>query len=110
MRNWPVFGQESGFIALGTSMLVLGNSLLAYLNKASTSQESLGMPFWRIVISAGIVAMVMGVINIFAVSASEPRVHSSANQTSELDILRSRKQSHCPSSARPRCSRQKQES
>lgn len=53
---------------LGFAMIFLGNSVLGNMNKEATSQESLGLPFWRIVIAAGIVILVMGPINILAVS------------------------------------------
>ena len=50
-------------------MLMLGNGVLGNLNKQATSQKSLGLAFWRIVISAGIVVIVMGVVNLFVVRA-----------------------------------------
>jgi hypothetical protein len=53
---------------LGVTMTLLGNAILGNLNKEATSQESLGLAFWRIVIASGIVVIVMGVVNIFAVS------------------------------------------
>ena len=49
-------------------MLLLGNNVLGNLNKQATSQKSLGLAFWRIVIAAGIVVIIMGTINLFAVS------------------------------------------
>lgn len=49
-------------------MLILGVGVLGDLNTNATSQESLGMAFWRIVLSAGILAMIMSVINVIAVS------------------------------------------
>lgn len=49
-------------------MVVVGVGILGNLNKKATSEESLGLAFWRIVISSGIVVVVMGVVNIFAVS------------------------------------------
>ncbi|KAA8649198.1 uncharacterized protein ATNIH1004_005093 [Aspergillus tanneri] len=65
-RNWPLFGQESGFITLAIVMMMLGMSVLGELNTPATSQESLGMAFWRIAVSAGILAMVMSVVNAIA--------------------------------------------
>jgi hypothetical protein len=53
---------------LGAAMLLLGNNVLGNLNKQATSQKSLGLAFWRIVIAAGIVVIIMGTINLFAVS------------------------------------------
>ena len=59
---------SSGFVTLGVFMIVVGVSILGNLNKEATSQESLGLPFWRIVISSGIVTVVLGVVNIVVVS------------------------------------------
>ncbi|KAL1965119.1 hypothetical protein VTN77DRAFT_6032 [Rasamsonia byssochlamydoides] len=66
-RNWPLFGQESGFVTLALAMIILGVSVLGDLNNKATSQKDMGLAFWRIVASAGILAMVMGVVN-FVVS------------------------------------------
>ena len=67
-RNWPLFSHRSGFVMLGFAMVFLGNSVLGNMNKEATSQESLGLAFWRVVIAAGIIALVMGPVNILAVS------------------------------------------
>jgi hypothetical protein len=53
---------------LGVTMILLGNAILGNLNKEATSQESLGLAFWRIVIASGIVVIVMGFVNLFSVS------------------------------------------
>ena len=55
---------------LGLAMVFLGNSILGNLNKEATSQKSLGMAFWRIVIASGIIVLVMGAVNILAVCAA----------------------------------------
>lgn len=67
-RNWPLFGEDAGFITLAAVMLIIGVAVLGNLNMAGMSQKSLGLAFWRIVISAGILAMVLSVVNILAVS------------------------------------------
>ncbi|MCJ1361563.1 hypothetical protein MMC16_000663 [Acarospora aff. strigata] len=64
IRNWPLLSPNSGFVTLGVAMIILGVSILGHLNKEATSQESLGLAFWRIVISSGIVVIVLGFINI----------------------------------------------
>ena len=69
-RNWPLLGQDSGFITLAIAMLILGVGVLGDLNTEATSQGSLGMAFWRIVLSAGILAMIMSVVNVISVSRS----------------------------------------
>ncbi|OQD72477.1 hypothetical protein PENDEC_c021G04964 [Penicillium decumbens] len=65
-RNWPLFGEDAGFIALAGVMMILGVATLGNLNIDAMSQKSLGLAFWRIVISAGILGMIMSVINILA--------------------------------------------
>ena len=45
-------------------MIILGMLILGNLNKEATSQKSLGTPFWRIVISSGIVSTIFGFVNI----------------------------------------------
>ncbi|KKY25910.1 hypothetical protein UCRPC4_g01601 [Phaeomoniella chlamydospora] len=108
INNWPLLGQKHGFVALGGTMLALGNGLLAYLNKSSTSQKSLGLAFWRIVISAGIVVIIMGFVNIFVsymfrytdstgikISAREVRTYGAvASHKVEEQVLKSPALSH----------------
>ncbi|MCJ1298916.1 hypothetical protein MMC08_001707 [Hypocenomyce scalaris] len=65
-RNWPLLSSSSGFVTLGSLMIIVGVGILGNLNKQATSEQSLGLAFWRIVISSGIVVVVLGVINIFA--------------------------------------------
>ncbi|KAJ5176395.1 uncharacterized protein N7482_002272 [Penicillium canariense] len=65
-RRWPMFGEDAGFIALAAIMMILGVAMLGNLNTEAMSQKTLGLAFWRIVISAGILAMVMSVVNILA--------------------------------------------
>ncbi|RMZ30189.1 hypothetical protein D0859_05688 [Hortaea werneckii] len=68
-RNWPLLSQGHGFVALALAMIALGVDVLANLNKQPTSQEALGLPFWRIVVASGIIAFVLGFINLVAVRA-----------------------------------------
>lgn len=49
-------------------MIVLGLNMLGNMNKQATSQESLGLPFWRLLVASGILAIVIGFFNIVAVS------------------------------------------
>lgn len=60
-------------------MVCLGNSILGNLNKQATSQESLGLPFWRLVIASGIIVLVMGSINILAVRRPEMLMKSGSS-------------------------------
>ncbi|KAH0551445.1 hypothetical protein GP486_007339 [Trichoglossum hirsutum] len=65
-RDWPLLGPNSGFVCLGASMTIIGVTILGNLNKQTMSSESIGLPFWRIVISSGILVSVLGVMNIIA--------------------------------------------
>ena len=65
---------------LGVSMVFLGISLLGNLNKQATSQSSLGLAFWRLVIAAGIIILTMGAVNIIAVSGTSTYTNSKTNQ------------------------------
>ena len=47
-------------------MVVLGINLLGNLNKKATSQKSIGLAFWRIVIGSGIVIFILGWVNFVA--------------------------------------------
>ncbi|KAK2861384.1 hypothetical protein FQN49_004257 [Arthroderma sp. PD_2] len=63
-RNWPLLGEDSGFVTLGTAMVLLGISTLGDLNNQATSKGKIGLPFWRLILGAGIVSVVIGSINI----------------------------------------------
>ncbi|KAF2085845.1 hypothetical protein K490DRAFT_11756, partial [Saccharata proteae CBS 121410] len=65
-KNWPLLSPDHGFVALGFGMCLLGINTLGNLNKEATSQKSLGLAFWRIVIGSGILILVLGVINVVA--------------------------------------------
>jgi hypothetical protein len=67
-RNWPLLSPAHGFITLGCAMMVIGLNQLGNMNKQATSQKSLGMPFWRLLLASGILAIVIGFFNIVAVS------------------------------------------
>ncbi|KAJ6164279.1 hypothetical protein N7470_002951 [Penicillium chermesinum] len=65
-RRWPMFGEEAGFLSLAVIMMIIGVSTLGNLNSDTMSQKKLGVTFWRIVLSAGILGMIMSLINILA--------------------------------------------
>jgi hypothetical protein len=69
-RNWPSLSLNHGFVSLASAMIILGVHVLACLNKTSNSKEHLGMAFWRVVIMAGILNLILGVFNMVAVSLS----------------------------------------
>ncbi|KAK4549711.1 hypothetical protein LTR36_005012 [Oleoguttula mirabilis] len=65
-RNWPLLSPVHGFVTLALSMIVLGINMLGNLNKPATSEKSLGLPFWRIVIGSGIIIFILGFVNLIA--------------------------------------------
>ncbi|KAL9038913.1 MAG: hypothetical protein Q9180_002842 [Flavoplaca navasiana] len=66
LHSWPLLSPSHGFVTLGILMTIVGVSILGNLNKEATSQKSLGVSYWRIVISSGILVVILGVTNIFA--------------------------------------------
>jgi len=72
-RNWPLLGSAHGFVALAMAMIVLGVNILGNLNKPATSQESLGLAMWRIVIASGIIVFILGFFNLVAVRHTEAK-------------------------------------
>lgn len=65
-RNWPLLSSDHGFVSLGFAMIVLGLNMLGNMNKEATSQESLTLPFWRLLVASGILAIVIGFFNLVA--------------------------------------------
>jgi hypothetical protein len=65
-RNWPLLSPSHGFVTLGCAMMVIGLNLLGNMNKEATSQKSLTLPFWRLLVASGILAIVIGFFNIVA--------------------------------------------
>jgi hypothetical protein len=66
-RNWPLLSPAHGFVTLGCAMMTIGLNMLGNMNKQATSQESLGLPFWRLLVASGILSIVIGFFNIVAV-------------------------------------------
>ncbi|KAJ5790402.1 uncharacterized protein N7518_007413 [Penicillium psychrosexuale] len=80
-HHWPMFGQESSFYSLGGIMMILGVSTLGNLNTKAMTQENIGLTFWRIIISAGVLAMIVSVVNVLASYIfSDPETGVSARQ------------------------------
>ncbi|KAJ6179219.1 hypothetical protein N7519_009680 [Penicillium mononematosum] len=80
-NHWPMFGQESSFYSLGGIMMILGVATLGNLNTKAMTQETIGMTFWRIIISAGVLAMIVSVVNVLASYIfSDPETGVSARQ------------------------------
>lgn len=53
-------------------MMAIGLNMLGNMNKEATSQESLSMPFWRLLVASGILCIVIGFFNIVAVRSISP--------------------------------------
>ncbi|EFQ98803.1 hypothetical protein MGYG_01819 [Nannizzia gypsea CBS 118893] len=63
-RNWPLLGEDSGFVTLGSAMVLLGISTLGELNSPASRQKEIGLPFWKLILGAGVVSIVIGSLNI----------------------------------------------
>ena len=80
-------------------MIFLGNSILGQLNKEATSQKSIGLPFWRLVIASGIIVFTMGFVNLFTVSGIDAMVTKCIlTATTELHLPRRQTASYSPTS------------
>ncbi|KAK4867365.1 hypothetical protein LT330_000875 [Penicillium expansum] len=79
--HWPMFGQDSSFYSLGGIMMILGVATLGNLNTKAMTQETIGMTFWQIIVSAGVLAMIISVVNVLASYIfSDPETGVSARQ------------------------------
>ncbi|KAF7716660.1 Uncharacterized protein PECH_008231 [Penicillium ucsense] len=91
-RHWPMFGEDAGFFALAVIMMILGVAVLGCLNTKAMSQESLGLAFWRIIISAGVLAMVVSLVNVLATIIFTDRAQSvSARHVRQYGAVASQK-------------------
>lgn len=97
-RNWPLLSPSHGFVALALAMLALGINMLGNLNKPATSQQALGLAFWRVVIASGIIIFILGFVNLIAVSLAKVSFPSPMREASDKGcmqsyVFRDRKQS-----------------
>jgi hypothetical protein len=53
-------------------MVVLGMMTLGHLNNEAMEEGSIGLPFWRLVLGAGIVAIIFGFVNVVVVRTYLP--------------------------------------
>lgn len=65
-NNWPLLSEQSGLITLAIMLIIMGCQMLGNLNKDATSQEKLGLPFWRVIVAGGILGFVLGFLNLVA--------------------------------------------
>jgi hypothetical protein len=69
-------------------MMIIGLNMLGNMNKQATSQESLSMPFWRLLVAAGCLAIVIGFFNVVAVSTPLFFTSTYTNCITELRLPR----------------------
>ncbi|KPM45744.1 hypothetical protein AK830_g736 [Neonectria ditissima] len=63
-RTWPVLSDESGLTWLGFAMTLIGCNILGKLNQPANASDEIGLPFWRLVLAAGVLAITFGILNI----------------------------------------------
>jgi len=64
--TWPVLSPSHSLSWLGLALIMIGCSIMADLTKPAYSVKNLGLPMWRLVISAGILSITFGFFNIIA--------------------------------------------
>lgn len=105
-RNWPLLGEDSGFVTLGATMVLLGISTLGELNNQSTRQKEIGLPFWKLILGAGVVSIVIGTLNIGLVCTPSIFIDVIGSSLTPIDtelcISRSRYRNLCTSCSCPR--------
>jgi len=72
-RDWPAFGYQSGFWTLSVCLLFLGCDVMSYLTKEKTDQKHLGADFYQMVQAAGIMCILMSLVNFIATFALKDR-------------------------------------
>ncbi|KAF1820342.1 uncharacterized protein K489DRAFT_54082 [Dissoconium aciculare CBS 342.82] len=65
-RYWPLLSPRHGLVTLAIAMIVIGITVMGNLNKDAGSVEHLGLAFWQIVISSGILIFILGHLNLLA--------------------------------------------
>ncbi|KAH8677399.1 hypothetical protein BX600DRAFT_125421 [Xylariales sp. PMI_506] len=78
--NWPHFGPNHGFTWLGVAMLMLGAHTLGALSDSRNTPENMTLPFWRLCLAAGILAITFGFVNVFASWFLGPRLGMNARE------------------------------
>jgi hypothetical protein len=63
-RCWPLLSPRHGFVTLALAMVIIGITVMGNLNKDAGSQEHLGLAFWQVVISSGILIFILGIFNL----------------------------------------------
>jgi hypothetical protein len=63
-RAWPAVGPEAGLGWLGTGMAVIGCNLLGKLNQPAFDSKKMGDSFRQLVMAAGILNLIFGVLNV----------------------------------------------
>lgn len=63
-NDWPVLSPTHSLAWLGLAMVMIGCQILGDLVKPAYAQDNLGLPLWRLVLSAGILSITFGVSNM----------------------------------------------
>ena len=64
--NWPVLSPSHSLAWLGLALVIIGCQIMGDLVKPAYSQENLGLPVWRLIISSAILSITFGVFNMAA--------------------------------------------
>lgn len=68
-HHWPAFSPRHGLGWLGFALIMVGCDILGQLNNPKVGPESLGKPWWRLVLASGILNLTFGLLNVVATFA-----------------------------------------
>ncbi|KAK8094524.1 hypothetical protein PG997_001209 [Apiospora hydei] len=63
-RNWPAVGPNRGLKWFGLAMVILGCHTLGRLSDPRNGLDHMDLPFWRLCLAGGILAITFGFVNI----------------------------------------------
>ncbi|KAK8086999.1 hypothetical protein PG994_001973 [Apiospora phragmitis] len=63
-RNWPAVGPHRGLKWFGLAMVILGCHTLGRLSDPRNGPSHMALPFWRLCLAGGILAITFGIVNI----------------------------------------------
>lgn len=96
-RTWPVLSDDHGLTWLGLAMTLVGCNILGKLYHPTNASKKLGLPWWRLVMAAGILSITFGIMNIISsfvfrdranrINARQVRADGSLSKSRDDDSL-----------------------
>lgn len=84
-KAWPLFAHNASLIWQGIAEAAVGLALLGYLNDSYATKENMGKGFHTLLIAAGVIDCIVGVLTFIGVSiASQVTVPSADPRSRSL--------------------------